>query len=102
MENYYGIGATYVILNPGAGGVQVLPMAGQRGWIVSVNAGGSSGVAFVSSAAQVTCSLGAIIPTGTPQHIRGPATFFLAAQGSTAVVGLGMLMTQGYSLVGKF
>lgn len=100
IENTYVIAATFI--NVGlAGAQQVMPQAGQRGWIVSATVQGSSGTAFMGAAGQITCSQGMLLPS-VPVTITGPATFFLAAQGSTAVVGLGMLMSAGYSLTGKF
>lgn len=96
----YQVAATYAVVGL-SGAVQILPSAGQIGWQVAVNSGGSSGVAFMGAAGQVTCSQGRLIGTQNI-CIDGPATFFLAAQGSTAVVGLGVNYGSGFSLIGKF
>lgn len=101
IENTYVLGSTALVIGL-SGAVQVLPQPAQRGWILNVTSGGSSGIAFMNAAGQVTCSQGMLLPTTVPVTITGPASFFLAAQGSTAIVGLSILGSQGYSLTGKF
>jgi hypothetical protein len=100
VDRVYQMGGTFAVIGL-SGAQQVLPAAGQIGWRVAVTAGGSSGVAFMQAAGQVTCSQGLLLGT-TNVHIDGPATFFLAAQGSTAIVGLAPLYSGGFSLLGKF
>lgn len=91
----YQVGAT-VLTVPTGGAVQFTVPAKCGSAVLSVNSGGSSGVAFLQGAGGVTASQGLLL--GTLQHeIKGPATFFLVAQGSTALVGMRLNYTQGYS-----
>lgn len=96
----YFVGGTSIAVAPGAN-VQVLPPAGLRAWTVALSSGGSSGVAFVSGLSATPVTSGFMI-TSAPVTVNGPATFFLAAAGSTAVVGLAMHFSSGFSLIGKF
>lgn len=91
----YQVGATVLTIGL-SGAIQFTPPAKCLSSVLSVNSGGSSGVAFMQSAGGVTASQGVLL--GTLQHeIQGPATFFLAAQGSTAQVGMRLNYSQGFS-----
>lgn len=94
-QRVYLIGATTAVLAPGATAIKVQPSANQVGWILSVNAGGGSGVGLVNGYG-VTASAGVLLGSA-PLKINGPAEFFLVAQGTTAVVGLAVLRSAGFS-----
>lgn len=90
------VGATVLTVGL-SGAVQFLPQAGQIGWRLKVLAGGGSGIAFMQSANGLTASQGYILGTES-FDIQGPATFFLAAQGTTGLVSALTYYGAGYSL----
>lgn len=91
----YQVGATVLVVGL-SGAVEFAPMAKQIGGVLQVLSGGSSGVAFMQAAGGVTCSQGYLL--GSAQHeINGPARFYLAAQGTTAIVSYRMNFGAGFS-----
>ncbi len=77
------VGALQVIPPRGCNGVYFGLMSGQT-WAISNAAGMSIGNSFVLSATERL-------------NFDGPATFFLAAGGATAVVGIGFKYSAGFS-----
>lgn len=90
------VGATVMAIGL-SGALEVAPARGTAGWQVQVLSGGSSGVAFMQAAGAVTCSQGFLIGSQSIS-IDGPARFYLAAQGTTALVSLLVKYSAGYSL----
>lgn len=93
--NTYQVGATVLIVGL-SGAVQFIPPAKCLNAFLRVQSGGGSGVAFMQSAGGLTTTQGYVL--GTDQHeLKGPAAFFLAAQGTTALVGMRLNYSQGFS-----
>ena len=95
FNNTYRIGATVLILAPGATAISVTAPAFVNGLLMQVQAGGSSGVAILNSVG-LTASNGYLLGTQVVS-VNGPAQFFLVAQGSTASVGIAHSYSVGYS-----
>ena len=90
----YQLGATQFIVGSGVGALQVVPPRGTNGlwfgpmsgqtYAISNQAGASIGNSFVLNATDRI-------------SINGPATFFLAAGGATAIFGIVFEYSAGYS-----
>lgn len=93
--NTYQVGSTVLTVGL-SGAVQFIPPAKCHNAFLQVQSGGGSGVAFMQSAGGVTVTQGYLL--NTAQHeLKGPATFFLAAQGTTALVGMRINYAAGFS-----
>ena len=90
----YKLGATIIAMTSAAN-VQVMPSAGVNGWIIKKFSGATLAIVNGISAAS---SAGYVLGDTEQVVINGPATFFLAAGGATAVASLVMKYSSGTSL----
>jgi hypothetical protein len=93
--NTYQLGATLVPIAVGTP-VQVIAQRGVNGWILKKASGATLAVVAGTG---FSAPQGYILGDSEVINIQGPATFFLAAGGATAVASLIASYSSGYSLI---
>lgn len=95
MQFVYGLGQTQMAI-PALSVVQVIPPKACNGVYFGYISGGS--LSIMNDAGSSGGLGGFLLGTTERMNIDGPATFFLAATGATAVCGIVFKKSSGYSL----